>query len=51
MSTKELSRYLKVSELTIYKYAAKGKIPAILIGRVWRFNKEVIDKWIRGDQK
>lgn len=46
MTTKEVARYLKLHELTICKYAAQGKIPAIRIGRVWRFDKEAIDRWI-----
>jgi excisionase family DNA binding protein len=46
MTTKELARYLKLHEITICKYAAQGRIPAIRIGRVWRFDREVIDKWI-----
>ncbi|HIJ41634.1 MAG TPA: helix-turn-helix domain-containing protein, partial [Deltaproteobacteria bacterium] len=29
---------------------AEGKIPAIRIGRVWRFDKEAIDKWISEGQ-
>lgn len=51
MTTKELAKYLKLHEITICKYAAEGKIPAIRIGRVWRFDKEAIDKWISGGQK
>jgi len=50
LTTKELSRYLKLHEITICKYAALGKIPAIRIGKVWRFDKEVIDRWITGVQ-
>ena len=46
LTTKEIAKYLKLHEITICKYAAEGKIPAIRIGRVWRFDKEVIDKWI-----
>lgn len=46
MTTKELAKYLKLHEITICKYAAEGRIPAIRIGRVWRFNKDSIDKWI-----
>jgi excisionase family DNA binding protein len=46
MTTKELAKYLKLHEITICKYAADGRIPAIRIGRVWRFDKEAIDKWI-----
>ena len=51
MTTKELAKYLKLHEITICKYAAEGKIPAIRIGRVWRFDKEAIDKWIGGGQQ
>ena len=46
MTTKELSRYLKLHEITICKHAASGGIPATRIGRVWRFDKDVIDDWI-----
>jgi excisionase family DNA binding protein len=46
MTTKEVARYLRLHEITVGKYAAEGKIPAIRIGRVWRFDKEAIDKWI-----
>ena len=46
MTTKELAKYLRLHEITICKYAAEGKIPAVRVGRVWRFDKEVIDKWI-----
>jgi excisionase family DNA binding protein len=47
MTTKELAAYLKLHEITICKYASEGKIPGIRIGRVWRFDKEDIDNWIR----
>ena len=46
MTTKELAKYLKLHEITICKYAAECTIPAIRIGRVWRFDKEAIDAWI-----
>ena len=51
MTTKEVAKYLKLHEITICKYAAEGKIPAIRIGRVWRFDKEAIDRWISGGEK
>ena len=46
MTTRELAKYLKLHQITICTYAAEGKIPAIRIGRVWRFDKDAIDKWI-----
>jgi PTS system nitrogen regulatory IIA component len=46
MTTKELAEYLKLHGITVCKYAAQGKIPAIRIGSVWRFDKDAIDRWI-----
>jgi len=46
MTTNEVAAYLKLHPITICKYASEGKIPAIRIGRVWRFDKDAIDKWI-----
>lgn len=51
MTTKEMSAYLKLHQITICKYATQGKIPAIQIGGVWRFDKNVIDRWITDAQK
>jgi len=51
MTTREMAKYLKLHEITICKFAKEGKIPAIRIGRVWRFDKEAIDRWISEGQK
>jgi len=50
MTTKEMAKYLRLHEITVCKHAAEGKIPAFRIGRVWRFDKEAIDKWISEGQ-
>jgi excisionase family DNA binding protein len=50
MTTKEVAKYLKLHAITICKLSKEGKIPSIRIGRVWRFDKEVIDAWIAGGQ-
>jgi excisionase family DNA binding protein len=50
MTTKEIAAYLKLHEITICKFAATGVIPATRIGRVWRFDKDVIDSWIAEEQ-
>lgn len=49
MTTKEVADYLKLHAITICKLCKERKIPAVRIGRVWRFDKKVIDKWIAGD--
>ncbi|MBW1853577.1 MAG: helix-turn-helix domain-containing protein [Deltaproteobacteria bacterium] len=32
LSTKKLAEYLKLTEVTIYKYANEGKIPWVKVG-------------------
>jgi excisionase family DNA binding protein len=52
MTTKEMAKYLKLHQITICKLSKEAKIPAIRIGSRWRFDKEVIDKWIaKGQEK
>jgi excisionase family DNA binding protein len=46
MTTKEIAKYLHLHQITICKLSKEGKIPAVRIGRVWRFDKEIIDEWI-----
>jgi len=50
LTTRELSEYLKLHEVTICKYAAEGIIPAFKIGKAWRFDKDLIDSWISARQ-
>jgi excisionase family DNA binding protein len=50
VTAKELSRNLKLHEVTICKYAAQGIIPGIRVGRAWRFDKDVIDGWFSTDR-
>ncbi len=37
---------LKMKPQTIYIWAQKGNIPAVKLGREWRFRKDVIDEWL-----
>ena len=49
LTTKELAAYLKLTEVTIYKYANEGKIPGFKIGSRWRFDKEKIDDLLNSE--
>jgi excisionase family DNA binding protein len=44
MTVKDVAAYLKLDERTVYNLAIKGKIPAIKIGKQWRFRRAQIDK-------
>jgi excisionase family DNA binding protein len=47
LTVKELAKYLKLTEVTIYKYVKEGNIPAHRLGSRWRFDKDKIDEWLR----
>ena len=47
MTAQELAQYLRLAEATIYKLAQSGEIPAVKVGRAWRFRRELIDEWFR----
>ena len=49
MTVRELSQYLKLDKLTIYKMAKERSMPAARIGHQWRFFREDIDAWIRSN--
>lgn len=46
MTADEVAEYLRVEKSTIYTWAKTGSIPAVKLGRIWRFDKNLIDKWI-----
>jgi two-component system, response regulator, stage 0 sporulation protein F len=46
LTPQELAKYLKLNHTTIIRKAHKGEIPAIKIGKQFRFNKSQIDKWL-----
>jgi len=46
MTVKELAKYLKMKEVTIYRCAQEGRLPGIKIRGQWRFDKNRIDQMI-----
>ena len=46
LTIRELAKYLKINERTVYLLAKEKKIPGIKIGGSWRFKKEMVDNWI-----
>ncbi|MBI2607091.1 MAG: helix-turn-helix domain-containing protein [Deltaproteobacteria bacterium] len=46
MTVEELAKYLKIKPDTIYKKVRKGELPAIKLGKLIRFPRELIDEWI-----
>ena len=46
IKAKEVAPLLRLGESTIYKLAARGKIPGVKIGGSWRFALPEIEKMI-----
>ena len=42
----EVSRYLNMHKITLYKMIHARKIPAFKIGGQWRFKRKMLDEWL-----
>ncbi len=51
LNKNELSDYLKVELKTINYLLYSKKIPRIKIGKTYRFIKEDVDRWIKGQKE
>lgn len=47
MSVEEIAGYLGVSKDTIYGWIAKREMPAHKVGRLWKFQSDEVDSWVR----
>jgi excisionase family DNA binding protein len=50
LTTEEVLDYLHVNLRTIYRLIKAGKIPAVRVGRQWRFRKRDIDAWLESQR-
>ena len=46
LTTEEVIDYLQVNLRTVYRLIKAGKIPAVRVGRQWRFRKGDLDAWL-----
>jgi len=51
MTVHDVAEYLRLSEAKVYKMANEGRVPALRMGKTWRFKKELIDEWIRREME
>lgn len=43
MTTGEVANYLQLDIQTVSRMAQRGELPAVKVGREWRFKKEYLD--------
>jgi excisionase family DNA binding protein len=47
LTLEEAAKHLKIGKSTIYRLAREGDLPAHRMGRVWRFDAEELDEWMK----
>lgn len=47
MTVREVAKYLRMHQMTIYRMANEERLPAYKVGNRWRFKKEEIDAWLK----
>lgn len=48
LTTRDVQELIRVDRSTIYRMAEDGRIPAVKVGRQWRFPEDRITEWLRG---
>ena len=46
LTLEEVAHYLRLKPQTIYKWAQERRIPAVKLGKEWRFRKSILDRWM-----
>ena len=46
LTLEEVALYLRLKPQTIYKWAQEKRIPAVKLGKEWRFRKSILDRWL-----
>jgi excisionase family DNA binding protein len=46
LTIEEVAAYLRLTPQTIYKWAQEKRIPAVKLGKEWRFRRSILDRWI-----
>ncbi len=46
LSVEDVSIYLGVNRETVYKWVSEKGLPAHKIGRLWKFRKTDVEKWV-----
>ena len=46
LTTEEVLAYLNTTPRTIYRLIRSGELPAMRVGRQWRFRRADLDAWV-----
>jgi len=46
LTIEDVASYLRLTPQTIYRWAQEKRIPAVKLGKEWRFRRSIIDAWL-----
>ena len=47
LSVEEIASYLGIKRDTVYRWINEKQMPAYRMGRLWKFKKDEVDKWVK----
>jgi excisionase family DNA binding protein len=47
LSVEEIAEHLGVSRDTVYTWVNTKEMPAHKVGKLWKFDKDEVDAWVR----
>ncbi len=47
VSTKTVAEYLNINKQTVFAWIAQKNLPAVRVGKSWRFKLSEVDAWLR----
>ena len=51
LTAEEVAEYLRLPLSTVYKFVQDKRLPGFKVGKHWRFRKETIIQWTKGQEK
>ena len=48
LSVDQIADHLGIKRDTVYRWIDERQMPGHKIGRLWKFNKQEVDEWVRG---
>ncbi|MDN4186171.1 MAG: helix-turn-helix domain-containing protein [Dehalococcoides mccartyi] len=48
LSVDQIADHLGIKRDTVYRWIEERQMPGHKIGRLWKFNKQEVDEWVRG---
>ncbi|MCP4602761.1 MAG: helix-turn-helix domain-containing protein [Proteobacteria bacterium] len=51
LNVKEVADFLRINVSTVYSWAQNGELPAIKIGRSWRFRQSDLEIWLEENRQ